>query len=436
MIGVTWALVRIATGCALVVSAYYWRTPLFSSVRYPVFAGIVLIAATLMIYDLRTLWRGARGPSRVAGILSLTLASIGLCWAVSGEGYFRWVRHAVLHADGDELAAVGRHIVVGYRNPAELRSLIAKRAIAGVFVTRLNVNGRSAADIAAEIGGWQRVREQQGLAPLWVSTDQEGGGVSRMSPPLPRQPALASVVSATENLEAAVRTYAELQAQGLQTLGVNMNFAPVVDINHGVINADDKYSQIYRRAISVDPVLVARVAKTYCTVLKQSGVACVPKHFPGLGRVLNDTHVEDAVLDTPVNVMSGSDWIPFRAVASGDAAFLMLGHVRLKALDQDRPASLSPAVVGILRSDWQYEGALITDDATMSAFYGSHVGFVGGMVEALNAGIDLILIAYDPDQYYAAAWGLIQARRAGTLSAAALEASAARLEMIARRSRQ
>lgn len=437
MIRVTWALIRIAIGCALVAFAYYWRAPLFSSVRYPMFVGIVLAAAVLLACDLRALRRGGQGALRFAGVLSLMLAGIALCWTVIGDGYFRWVRYAVLHADGDELAAIGRHIVVGYRNSTEVRSLIERRAIGGVFVTRLNVNGRSAADIAAEISGWQRIRAQQGLAPLWISTDQEGGGVSRMSPPLPRQPALGSVVSetGTESFEAAVRAYAELQAQGLRTLGVNMNFAPVVDINHGVINADDKYSQIYRRAISADPAIVARVATIYCAALRQASVECVPKHFPGLGRVTTDTHVADAMLDTPVDVMAGSDWVPFRAVATSDAAFLMLGHVRLGAVDRDRPASFSPAIVDLLRSTWRYEGALITDDATMSAFYDSPSGFVGGMVEALNAGVDLILIAYDPDQYYMAAWGLIQARRSGALSAAALEASAARLETIARRPR-
>ncbi len=97
------------------------------------------------------------------------------------------------------------------------------------------------------------------------------------------------------------------------------------------------------------------------------------------------------------------------------APFVMLGHVRLTALDTERPASFSPAVIGLLRRDWRIRGVLITDDATMGTFYGSAWGITGGALQMLNAGVDLILISHDPDQYFPVMYGLLQAARSGAL---------------------
>jgi beta-N-acetylhexosaminidase len=328
-------------------------------------------------------------------------------------------------------------VLVGYRSPATLWALIERRAVAGIFLSAGNVASKAPDVIRQEIDALQEIRRRQGVAPLWIATDQEGGAVSRLSPPLARMPPMAEIVALhrdpAERL-LAVRQYAARQGRDLAALGVNLNFAPVVDLNHGVQNPDDRLSRIATRAISADPAVVTEVAGLYCATLKLTGVHCTLKHFPGLGRVYEDTHKVTAELAARPSELEASDWLPFRQLMADDAAFTMLGHARLTAIDRDRPASFSHAVVkGLLREQWKHDGILLTDDFSMGAVTLSREGAAQGAIAALNAGIDLILISYDPDQYFPVMHALLAADRAGILRADALEASAARLRRAADR---
>jgi beta-N-acetylhexosaminidase len=177
---------------------------------------------------------------------------------------------------------------------------------------------------------------------------------------------------------------------------------------------------------------VVAMAEQYCTALQQSGVRCTLKHFPGLGRVFADTHLQSANLDVPTSELAETDWIPFRALMRHADAFTMLGHARLTAVDRIQPVSFSQPVVGMLRGDWGYDGVLITDDFTMGAVYGSPWGIAGASVAALNAGVDLILVSYDADQYFTAMQALLEADRAGRLHREALDRSAQRLRAAVR----
>lgn len=107
----------------------------------------------------------------------------------------------------------------------------------------------------------------------------------------------------------------------------------------------------------------------------------------------------------------------------------MLGQVRLTAVDRDRPVSLSPRVVaGILRGEWKHDGVLITDNFSVLAVYHSSAGVDNWSIDALNDGVDLILVSYDPDQYYRVMYALLQANRQGRLTGEVLLRSDRRLE--------
>jgi beta-N-acetylhexosaminidase len=341
----------------------------------------------------------------------------------------------VLNADQRTLEKLGRHVLIGYRDSSMLDALIERRATAGVFLSALNVQGKSIATIGQEIAGLQEIRRQQKLDPLWIATDQEGGAVSRASPPLARMPALAEIVALHRDRaerQLAVAQYAARQGRELASLGVNLNFAPVVDLNHGVVNPDDRLTRIASRAISGDPAVVTEVARLYCATLMMTRVHCTLKHFPGLGRVFADTHMVVAELAAGVSELEGSDWMPFRQLMSEDGVFTMLAHARLMALDPDRPASFSGAVVtGLLREKWKHDGILVTDDFSMGAVTLSREGAAGGAVAALNAGVDLIVVSYDPDQYFYVLDALLKAERDGRLDGKALAASEARLQRAA-----
>jgi beta-N-acetylhexosaminidase len=372
-----------------------------------------------------------KGPlDAIARYLILTLSTGALLLYLGIEGRFHLDRYRVLHADIGELTELGRHLLVGYRDAAELTRLLELRAIAGVFVTRRNLQSLTTQALQHQIADWQALRRQQGLPPLWIATDQEGGIVSRLSPPLTRLPPLAQVIASTDSQTARreqVQQYAETQAKELAALGINLNFAPVVDINKGVKNPQDHHSLIYRRAISDDPEIVASTARDYCLGLNRYQVSCTLKHFPGLGRVMNDTHRLSAQLTTPSQILAKDDWIPFQQNLSLDNAMLMLGHPILTSMDPDHPVSFSKAIVsGLLRQQWGHQGLLITDDFSMNAISHSQEGEAKAALMALQAEVDLILIAFDTDIYYSIMAGLLEARRAGKINDRLLEKSLTR----------
>jgi len=410
-----------------------WRSPFLFAIRPLAFKGLIALPLGLILGQARLLWTSRSEQRALKGIASLGLiiAVLVLTATLTLEARFHWARGQVLHADPNKLEQLGRHLIVGYTDPAEVRELVRLRAIAGIFLSSRNVHGKSVTEIRRLVESFQRIRQEQSLPPLWIATDQEGGVVSRLSPPLTHQPPLSEIVARNSDMaqrRRAVRQYAETQGRGLAEVGVNLNFAPVVDLNHQVVNPDDRYTRIYQRAISHDPAVVARVAGWYCAALEEAGVRCTLKHFPGLGRVFEDTHLGHANLAASVTELTKTDWLPFRVLMRDSRAFTMLGHVRLTAIDSDRPVSLSPAVIaGMIRGDWNHDGVLITDNFSMYAVYRSSSGIDNGSVQAINSGVDLILVSYDPDQYYPVMNALLKADRLGKLDREALQRSEQRL---------
>ncbi len=157
--------------------------------------------------------------------------------------------------------------------------------------------------IRSEIASLQDIRKTQGLPPLLISTDQEGGArlahVAAAAASADRWGDIVRKHSDETERRRAIQTFATEQGRALADLGFNLNFAPVVDLNHNIVNEDDRYTRIYQRAISDDPDVVTAVAGDYCAALMQTGVHCTLKHFPGLGRVIEDTHLNDADLTAP-----------------------------------------------------------------------------------------------------------------------------------------
>jgi beta-N-acetylhexosaminidase len=357
--------------------------------------------------------------------LNLIIAFLVLLTVVGSEARFQWIKHRVLNADSQTLEKLGQHVIVGYRNFDEVKALVERKAIAGIYITGRNVEHKTQAAIQAEIRSLQTIRRSQALPPLWVAADQEGGIVSRLSPPLTALPPLSTVPTR----QPEVIKYARVHGQGLSSLGVNLNFAPVVDLNQGVISPRDQFSRIYQRAISADPGVVAKVARWYCQTLEEYGVHCTAKHFPGLGSVQTDTHLESAELSKPVSELIREDWVPFRELMDHTQAIVMLGHAKLSAIDPHHPVSFSEAVIAkLIRNSWKYEGVLITDDFCMQAVYSSQSGLQGATVAALNAGVDLVLISFDSDLYYEAMNALLQAEQKKQLDDEQLKTSNKRLE--------
>jgi beta-N-acetylhexosaminidase len=347
---------------------------------------------------------------------------------LGADAGFEWRKQRVLLADTPQVRSLGRHFMVGYTSFPEVAALAERGLISGVYITRHNIKGSSATGLKEEIATLQHKRRAAGLPPLIVAADQEGGIVSHLAP-LTRLPALATLAGLAPEIRAEkAQAFGRTHGQELAALGVNLNLAPVLDLRpKAKRNRIDFNTLIGQRAISNDPAVVADIAQAYVSGLEASGVSAAVKNFPGLGPVRADTHHFNADLDTPVDELEASDWIPFRKVLAGSKAQLMIGHVTLTSVDPDRPASHSKRVVdGIIRKKWNYQGIVMTDDLVMGAIYQRNV--CTAVVEALNAGVDLLLIAFDGKQFYRIFNCAMAASAEGRLDATMLIDSGRRLK--------
>lgn len=343
-------------------------------------------------------------------------------------------RDAILATDAGRLARIGQHVMIGYHSYPAVKALVEKKAIAGVFITDHNVRGRRAADVKADIDALQAIRKEQGLPPLIIAADQEGGQVSRLSPPLKRQPSLARILKTLDNDEArraAVEDYAETQAAELKRIGVTLNFAPVVDLNLDPKNRSDGETHLRLRAIAADPYLVSKVASWYCDVFAKHGLMCTLKHFPGLGRVKRDTHRVSGEVAASEGQLELNDWVPFRRVMSKSNVATMLGHVRVAVIDKTTPASFSHTIIStLIRDTWKHDGLLITDDLSMGAVTRSKAGVGGAAVKALDAGADIVLVSFSEKHLDTVMSALIAADAKGEIDSEARGKSETRLARI------
>lgn len=405
----------ILLGLAFVVATTLIGHPALIPLRPWLLLGTGAIVVALGLCVLLCL----RTKHRVAAALLAGIAATGLGSVVWQRASVALLKSSVLATPEDDLRAIGRHLVVGYTSIDDLRPLVTKAAIAGVFISKRNAQAAPIDSLAADITFLQDLRARSGLGPLWIGSDQEGGLVSSLSPPLARPRPLSALAADVELLHEEVTD----QAQQLACLGTNVNFAPVVDVDKGIRNAADRFSRIGDRSISADPALVARTARLYCGILANAGVQCTLKHFPGLGGVAADTHVGEAVLSG----LDAADVAPFHDLIQSldPRPWVMLSHAVVTSLDHDHPASASRPVIDILRKDWSFDGVIVTDDIWMTAYRNN---LEANLIGSLSGGADLILISYDPDLAYAALDTLLRARRTGTLPASILQRSDERLE--------
>lgn len=426
-------VVRWMLALLLLALAYDPRTPYLLAVREVLTAGL-LVAATLGVAAV------CMGFARDR-LGRFEAAALGTCCALAGLLTLgdmlvaRAQREAVLAPDV-EASRLGHHFIVGYHDFDEVARLAERGLIGGIYLARRNVHGRDLATVRAGVDALQARRAAAGWPPLLVLADQEGGRVAHMSPPLSAMPALSALVVASsgdgfDTLLERARAYGARQGRELASLGVNLNLGPVVDLRpERQTTMLDTHTRIGQRAIAADPVVVARVAAAYAEGLAERGVGATLKHFPGLAGVHTDTHHFSARLETPPTHLETHDWLPFRLAARSDGA-IMLGHVVVPGIDPQRPASLSKAVVEMLRQTWGFDGLLLTDDLNMGAVY--RRGLCRAAVDALRAGVDLLLISYDPQQYYRAMHCAVAAERAGLLDDAWRASSRRRIGIAAAR---
>ena len=386
----------------------------------------LLLIIGLPTLSLFVLWH-ERQTDSLAKVINTSLAMVVLAVFVFNIALLVEQKNTIHNAAPEKLQKVGRHIITGYRDFAEIQALVKKGGVGGVFITRRNVRGKTIDEIQQDIAHLQAIQRNAGRPPLWIAADQEGGIVAHLSPPLSELPPLSTLVQETCLDAKGVTTYAEIQGRELAELGVNMNLAPIADLRN-VQPAFDRHSLIAQRALSNEPALVTEAARLYAMTLENVGITPTLKHFPGLGRADSDTHFFSARLMQSTQELERTDWLPFRQVLATSDAAMMLGHVIVHVRDPEYPASYSSLIIqGLIRREWQHDGILISDDFSMAPVYYSQIGIGNASVQALNAGLDLVLLAYDETQYYPVMAALLQADAQGILDTRVLQQSEARL---------
>jgi len=267
------------------------------------------------------------------------------------------------------------------------------------------------------------LREVMGPLAL-IGLDQEGGSVIRATF-LPQAPA-AMALGACGDLEQAEQVGAAV-SRGLRSLGINWNFAPVVDVNNNPANP-----VIAERSFSADPLAVASLAGAWMQGAMSEGVACCIKHFPGHGDTHTDSHHALPTVDKSLAELEHLELIPFRALADLAPA-VMTAHIVYPQIDPEHPATLSRKVLtGILREAIGYAGVVITDALMMKAVYDRY-GHAKASVLTLQAGADLVLAQGARAEQLAALQAIGSALESGELDAAALHRARERVDGLARR---
>jgi len=292
--------------------------------------------------------------------------------------------------------------------------------VGGVTLFR-SLNVDSPAQIRELTERLQATARQAGRPPLLIAVDQEGGQLMALgdaTTPFPGNMALG----ATRSAELARRVGFAIGRE-LAALGVNVNYAPVADVNLNPHNP-----VIGTRAFGEAPDLVATLSAALGRGLQAAGVAATAKHFPGHGDTAGDSHHGTPVVTHDMETLRRIDLPPFQAAIEAGVRLILTAHVAVPALDDqpDRPATLSARILrGVLRNELKFEGVIVTDALDMRAISQGAELYVDAICAAL-AGADVLLLTSFLDQpgIYAT---LLQAARRGLLPMTELEASAARI---------
>jgi beta-N-acetylhexosaminidase len=348
----------------------------------------------------------------------------------------QWLAH---HHQKNEVAAmpapitdrsladqIGQLFMVGFHATTptpEILALIREEHVGGiVYFTRNLRDGAQARALAAALQ--TAAREAGQTMPLLISVDQENGLVRRLGPDatiLPGNMALG----ATDD-PALVEAVAAASGRELLAAGVTMNLAPDADVNNNPLNP-----VIGVRSFGADPARVAKLTAAAVRGYQGAGVVATIKHFPGHGDTATDSHLALPVVPYDRARLDAVELPPFRAGIAAGAECVMLAHVALPQIEPNPtlPASLSPAVVRLLRDDLSYDGVIMTDCLEMQAVAGT-VGIPAGAVLALQAGVDLVLISHTYPAQRAAIQAARDALARGDLDPASLRRSLERLARI------
>ena len=309
---------------------------------------------------------------------------------------------------------IGQMVMIGVHGTElddDSRFMLSEYAVGGVILFDRNLE--TAEGVRRFTKELQEARH--GEPPLLIAIDEEGGPVARMTDILPPPPAQQKIGESGDPVTA--RAWAKKTAQSLRGFGFNLNFAPVADVGEN------------SRCYSGDAETVSAFVREAVEGYAEEKMLCTLKHFPGLGKGEADTHLDTVVVNADRETLEAEDLVPFRAMISqGNPTqfFVMVSHITYTALDENLPASLSPAVMtDLLRDELGWKGVIVTDDLEMGAadiFPFKELG-----VRAVEGGADLVLVCHEYAHQQDVYNGLLTAVQNGTIPESRIDESVRRI---------
>ncbi len=319
---------------------------------------------------------------------------------------------------------IGQLFMVGFDGvnaTPDILDLIERYHVGGVIFFTRNIG--TAQQVAALTRSLQEAAKAAGhRTPLHISIDQENGMVGRLGEDMtafPGNMALGAIGS-----EQAVADVAQATGEELKALGINMNLAPVADVNNNPANP-----VIGVRSFGEDPQQVARLTAAAVRGYRAAGVISSLKHFPGHGDTATDSHLALPIIPHSIERLEAVELAPFRRGIEAGADSVMIAHIFLPALmpADGLPATVSPAIIqGLLREQLGYDGVVVSDCMEMDAIT-STVGAAQGSVLALKAGTDVVLVSHRYDRQRASIEATLAAAQSGDLSAETIRQAAERV---------
>ncbi len=287
---------------------------------------------------------------------------------------------------------IGQMIIVGLNTETSVKNLeeiIGKYKVGGVLLYKRNYqdNYENMVKLVNRI----RTLNQKNKIPMFISIDQEGGRVNRIPKEFKNLPAANALVKKSEG-EDFVKCAGKITGEILHKLGINMDFAPVLDIKRF-----DNHHAIGDRAYSEKIEEVSKYGVEYMKALQENGVISVAKHFPGHGATKTDSHFHIPKIEEEIQVLEKEDMQPFEKAMKCKVDGILIGHLKIPKVTGSLPASMSKRfITKYIRKQYRYNGLIITDDVRMKGVkirYGRN----HAVKKAFLACNDMIILKYDKD---------------------------------------
>lgn len=313
-----------------------------------------------------------------------------------------------------QLVMVG---VDGYENDSNSQQLITKYHVGGFVLLQQNI--KDANQMLSLINSLKETNAKNKI-PLFLSIDEEGGRISRMPNEFIKLPSNQRIGEL--NYSKVSSQIGGIIGEELRMFGLNMNFAPVLDIN-----SNPKNVVIGDRSFGNDPGLVSKLGIETMKGLQSENIISVVKHFPGHGDTSVDSHVGLPTVNHDLSRLKSLELVPFSSAIDNSVDAIMMAHILLPKIDSVYPASFSQIVISdVLRKDMNFDGIVITDDMTMGAIVKNYdIGEAA--VKSIKAGSDVILVCHDFAKEEAVLKTIQKAAQSGSISLDRIDQSVYRI---------